>query len=330
MLGTPAVHEWAALCRVDTLALGLSLAGIWLAERERGEILAAPVLAAAFFAKQVALAAPAAVVLSLWLRGERRRAGLFTVLYGALVGVSLAVLDWRSAGEVHRHLVPYAAFPGFGPGTLAGWLLRFGFAFPVLLPMGLSGRRDWARTPSGVWVLMALATLVMSGKPGAASNYLLEASAAVVLAGAIAAERRLGQVTGMARRDLSLLLVVQLLILCGPFRPLEIRALVAEKRVARQAVEALAAAPGPVLAEDLGLVLAAGKEPMLEPFQFWLLAKAGMFDPAPVLERIGHRDFGAVLVGSRLRNLPGLMQALEASYVRAGRIDPYELWVPRP
>lgn len=331
-LGAPAVHEWAALCRVDTVALALSLVGLYVASRPRFEIVAAPIFAAAFYAKQIALAAPLAVLLSLWLRGERRRAAAFAAVYGGLVVGTFAILDLQSAGEVHRHLITYAASAGYSPGQLLSWLLRFGFAFPVLIPIALRGQRDLGRSPLALYVPIALFTLVFSGKAGASANYLLEPSAAIVLAAAVAAERRLRDMPAQdvaGRRGLVLLLVVQGLILCGPGRPLEIRDLRRENRAQAAIVAALAAAPGPVLAEDLGLTLAAGKTAMFEPFQFFLLAETGTFDPAPLLADVRDRRFGAIAVGWRLRRLPGLMTALGGAYDATSELGPITLYAPR-
>jgi hypothetical protein len=336
LLGTPVLHEWAALCRVDTLALGLSLAGVWIAlrfadaPRLRGELLAAPVLALALFTKQVAVAGPAAVFLSLWLRRERRRAALFAAVYLNCVLIGLALVYLRSGAEAFRHLVTYAGFVGLARAPLATWGLRFLFTFPVLLPLGLSAARSWLRTPAGLYAILALATIVMAGKPGAAANYLLEPGAGVMLLGALAAERRRDELVNHPerRRDFTLLLVVQMVILCGPGRPIEVFDLARERAVEAKVVAVLAAAPAPVLAEDLGLALAAGKEPMLEPFQFGLLARAGRFDPAPLIAGIQAGKFGTVVAGWRLRGIPGIDAALRKRYRRSEEIGPYEVWKP--
>jgi hypothetical protein len=69
---------------------------------------------------------------------------------------------------------------------------------------------------------------------------------------------------------------------------------------------------------------------MLEPFQFFLLAEAGRFDPSPVLERVRAGDFALVLSGWRLRRLPGLAEALAERYERGEEIGPYQVWRPAP
>ena len=102
-----------------------------------------------------------------------------------------------------------------------------------------------------------------------------------------------------------------------------------ERRLARLADDQRAAAtapPGPVLAEHLGLTLSAGREPRLEPFQFWLLAEAGMFDPEPVLADVRAGRYPVVLAGWRLLRLPGLREALAVRYVAAEEIGPYRVW----
>jgi len=333
-LATPSVHEWSALLRVDMLALALSLGGVAIATRyagQRGELLAAPVLALALFAKQVAVAAPLAVAVSLWLRGERRRLGWFLLLYLDLVLAGLGWLYYHGGAEAFRHLVTYAGFVGLSKGPLAHWGLRFLFTFPVLLPLGLAGLGHVWRTPAGVYAVVALLTLLMAGKPGAAANYLLEPSAGVVLLGALAAERRREELSKQPerRRDFTLLLLVQMVVICEPGRPLEVREIRRPGGAAARAVLVLRAAPGPVLSEDLGLTLAAGKEPMLEPFQFALLARAGRFDPGPLLKEVRDGRFAVIVSGARLRALPGFEQALAAGYRLEEETPPYQIWRPR-
>lgn len=335
LLGTPAIHEWGAVCRVDTLALGFTLAGVAIATRleaQRGELLALPCFVAAFFTKQVALAGPAGILLWLLLTRRFRRLVVFGLGYAGLVLSLFVALNLKTDGELWKHLVTYTGFLGIHPGPIVRFALRFGFAFPVLLGLGLRVLAPELRRPTGGYAVVALGSLVLSGKPGAAVNYLIEPGAAAVLLGGLAAERLRRELASDPERQkgLALLLAVQCLILIGPGRPVEFVDLWRAGRVEGRVVEAIRAAQGPVLSEDLGLVLAAGKEPELEPFQFGLLAQAGLFDPAPILAGIRARGYALVVFGERLRSLPGIEPALaEAGYLGGERLGPYTLlWPP--
>jgi hypothetical protein len=332
LLATPAVHEWAALCRVDTLMLALTLTGLLVASRERprgrlpAELLAVPLFVGALLAKQTAFAGPAAVLYSLLRRGERRRALVFMAACLTLLAAACIVFFGRDPGEAWNHLFVYHASLRMRPGAVVVWTLRFCFEFPVMLPLALAAL--WHGVPywAPAYAAVALCSLVMTAKAGSDINYLIEPSTAVVLLGAVAAERLRKGGSRDRAAGVSLLLLVQLAVLCGPERPIEL-GLRARARAPRQAmVRVLSGAHEPVLSDDPSLVAAAGKEPRLEPFALSHLARAGLWDPEPLLLRLRQREFSVVVTGLFMRDIPGLTDALREGYEPREEAGPFVAW----
>jgi hypothetical protein len=108
------------LARVDSLALFLSLLGIWLLlASERHDVAAGVVLAAAFFTKQSALLIALPVVLArTWgLRGPRRLGALLA--FAALAAGGSALLHLRTGGWSSYYLF---ALPASHPRVSASWV----------------------------------------------------------------------------------------------------------------------------------------------------------------------------------------------------------------
>ena len=97
----------------------------------------------------------------------------------------------------------------------------------------------------------------------------------------------------------------------------------------QQVVARVKQTPGEVLVEEPGFALAAGKEVIVEPFQFALLARRGLWDPAPLIGAVARGRFDLVVLGDRLRLIPGLEAALASAYEREAVIGGWQVWRPR-
>jgi hypothetical protein len=111
-------------------------------------------------------------------------------------------------------------------------------------------------------------------------------------------------------------------------------------------VERIEGTDGPVLCEDTGLTLLAGKEPPLMPFEFTMMARRGALDPKPVFERVRAGDFPLIVL--RFNPLDpfeaslhepgddwkagrwpdGIISGVIASYRLEAEDGPYFLFVP--
>jgi hypothetical protein len=229
LLTVPVVREWAALMRVDMLALALGLWGLALmasaagtAQRQglwRWAKLLAPGLlfALALYAKPSMVAAPLAG--ALWLLvggwgghslGERLRVALAWAL---LAAAPLALLQWASGGWFWLHVV-WANTNSWDAGLARQlWADQLRLRWPLFAAGALGAlvcivrlwqrrRQAAAHAPSAfilflplAYALGALVTAVGVGKVGAYANYFLELYVALVwLAGAaVSGERESGE-----------------------------------------------------------------------------------------------------------------------------------------
>lgn len=203
------VSEWGSLMRVDMIAMAFSLAGLYLAmrslDRPRLIHLAGLAFVTAVFAKQSAIAAPAAAyAVLLVLRPRLALAGIATSVAAGLA--VLLTLTWATDGGFVRHVFLYnvnrfnlqVALKLFS-WIAFGHVVYFGLAVVgigcCLAPLVVANRhvrsiadlrRRLAAEPAHARVLigvcyvgLAHGTILMAGKSGASFNYLIELMLAV-------------------------------------------------------------------------------------------------------------------------------------------------------
>ena len=339
---------WAPAHRVDPLALCLSLFGIALATCGRTSLAALP-LAAAVLTKPTYLAAPLAVVLTLWpaRRSVFAFAGLFIGTLCACVGVGV----WLTHGELLWHTVVANANPQDLTyfSAMVGSFLQFN-----ALPMVAAGAAFGlcAERPERLWrtyfVLSGLETLLTVGKLGASSNYWLELTVATsALIGVLAV--RITEVRPEWRfftsASLAAVVFAALLASIPAYQATvsqaadqEFARLNAETTPRMDLVHMIADEPGAVLTDDPGLAVEAGKRVEFEFVVFTILAAQGVWHEQPILDAIGARQFGLVVLIESLdeplrplisaRYSENVRAALRAAYAPAGQRSGY--WLYRP
>lgn len=188
---SPFVFEWSPLSRVDMLTLLLSLsslacAGCWEPLRSRRAlILAAGFCIAALWTKQTAIAAPASVIVWLWLCGHRWQAAQFGI---AVVGISvlgyLALDTWSHGGFVDAAFLSNAL--PWWPRVLLNYLRRILLLYPWFLVMAglfvLVQLRGRSVGLMALYLLVTVSSISASGHTGAAMNYFIEPLAACTIA----------------------------------------------------------------------------------------------------------------------------------------------------
>ena len=176
---------WTVLFRVDSLALALTLAGMYVAVRNlttKGILWSVPLFVLAFYTKQVYLAAPLAVGIYLLLK-DRKLAAQFGGLYVGLVSLLLGVAMWITGGYFWEHTFLVGSQP-FSTGKWAYLVVLAVLGAPAVLAVGsaylVSSLRK-CRVPDVllIYFLLALAiALVGMAKEGAWLNYFIESVAA--------------------------------------------------------------------------------------------------------------------------------------------------------
>lgn len=321
---------WLPFARVDTTALGFSLAGFALgvhAATPGRRAAALGLLLLGLFAKQTQFL-PLVAVLVIWalrdgVRGVLVPAASAMAVIAAVVGgltiatggqywlhtVTYNANEWRSAVAIgsHRHVL----FLHFGSLVAIAALgvvlvvLREGLAAPVFRtdpqapPFSAGALRVLAAT-TALSLVMAMVTF---GKVGSAINYFLEfaalASAFVGAAvGRIERTRLSGPPAwGLAGVALSLTLSAAGMQAWRAAAVLEgnaTRALMARGAFAEAEIT-LTGMQGELLSEDPILAWRLGQSVLYQPFIMSQLAREGRWDAAPLLGDIEARRFAAIV-----------------------------------
>jgi hypothetical protein len=342
----PYVAVWAPLCRVDALALAMSLGALLAVVRWPGTrwglTLTALLLTAAIYTRQsYALAAPLATFVWLLSRyGHRRALALAALVGGLSLGLFLALTALTHGGFYVNIIL--ANLNDYRLDTLKRYLKDLWTDVPYLLVgSGLyAALAVWLRMRS--WPLLvpylagaALAALT-AGKIGSNINYLFELAAALSLAtGALIAWQR---PRPLLRYGLLLLLVAQLALLGADMRHHRYAQAKLERRADFAALaQVVHQADGVVLAdEEMGLVPLDGRPLFFQPFEFTQLARAGHWDQAPFLEALDQQQFAVILMVQlrefplhRERWTPEMLELIERRYQTVETIGNTVIYRPR-
>ncbi len=340
-LSIPYVAYWSGLDRVDSMALMLSWAGLYVIvqwpNRRWALVPTALLLVAAAFTRQTTwLAALLAAIAWLSHRRLHGRAAVLTATVGALGLALLLVLNALSGGGFFFSVVG-ANVNEFGWARLLGYLSKMVRHMPYLLAGSLlavllAGRdRRPARWLLGTYLTAGGLAALLAGKIGSNVNYFFELSAALSLAmGLLLAwlpRRTWRRVAGMT------LLAAQVGILTRWSRS-DFAIPSAEEQAALATLEQeLRTADDPVLAdEQSGLLPVNGRALYMEPIGMTNLAKSGRWNEEPFLEEIRARAFSLILIYepyAQDRWTRRALEQIEDSYDRVDRLAGNAVYRPK-
>ena len=299
----PAVRGWTALARVDTLGVGLTLAGftVFLLGSPRARVWGTLLFVLAVGTKQTMLAAPVAAYAALWLQGERRSAALHLALFLGLILATCAVLQVVSHGGFARDTI-LANMNKWDATQARHYLGGFLSTGPILLGVALAGGLVALGAPKyralGLYLFLAMAGTATVGKIGARPNYFVEptAVAAVFLGLALAHSSRLPRGLALGATLLPALALTQLVL---QWMPPSLGPPRSQRAADADLVALVRAQPGEVLSEHLGAVVQAGKTLWTEPSVTSAMTEEGHWDQAPLLQLIRERKFSLIVKLSR-------------------------------
>lgn len=313
LLSFPYIMHWSIFDRVDTLALALSLGGLYAivrcpADRHTGrrELLISGLLfiAAVYTRQSYALAAPLAAFVWLWQAHQRREAfTLAAIVAGSCLGLFLLV-NLLTQGGFYLNIVLANVNP-FSWRTVTKYLaeiyVRGGYlvigciVFIIVERLG-EPTRSWPLvTP---YVFGAALTAITVGKTGSDVNYLFEAVAALCLAaGAWVAWS--GE-NYWLKAIIVFVLAMQINELIEWSREEYIPSVmerVANYREVAQIAEFVREAPGPVLADEyMGLIPLSGRRLYFQPFEYKQLQAANLWREDSLIASIQRREFSVILL----------------------------------
>jgi hypothetical protein len=321
------VAAWGSGARVDPIAVACTAFAVVTASADPRRAALAGVLGALALAAKPTAALPLLAVLAYLIWRDRTVAVRFGVaLAAASVAVLAVVLVRFDASGLWRHLVTYNAFPYDvrNPVFLVALAVLLMGALVVIALYVADGRMR-------AYLFGALGVVALGGHEGATFNYLLDLAAASCIALAPLAARPPGRAPALL---VSQLIATFILSTLGPLAPPSLATLSGRVAAARDLPA------GAVYAEDSGVLVAAGREPVVDDTYVWArLVSLGM-RADDVTPRVREGAFAAVVADVDLGQLhaapvfeqqrwpPDLVSAVLQRY----RLDRHDrtLWIYLP
>jgi hypothetical protein len=310
ILAMPHFMVWATLMRVDAMALAFAVAGFWLFLR-RARWAGIPLFSLGVFTRRTTVAGMGAAFLGDAHRRGLRRATIAFAVQAALIAALLIGADLVTRGGMYAQLKLHTAtslgkawswqqlwsllwVPG-NPSPLKLWPAYF--AMTLIAALWAAFHRE-ARVLL-LWFVLACAIFLTSGRIGSAHNYLMEPTAiGAMMFGVMYAV--LSRKPGMGQVGLMLLagaLAAQMVWTTQHLpQTLSILQPRVDPRASKHIIDLIKETDGPALVEDTGLILLAGKEPPLMPFEFTMMARAKALDPEPVYRAVRAGRYSLVVL----------------------------------
>ncbi len=287
------VAIWGPVVRVDLLAVALTVGAVLAAERgatrDQGWTVLAGVLIALAVAAKPTAALPG-LALGAWYVLARRPLGAGAYATGGIVTTALVLIATPGGlAAIRRNVIDHNVLPWSAePALLLSVVALFVIGVPVIAAVALRA----AAGARGAYLVGAAGIAVLGGREGASINYLLDLCAAATLALASIAPRlstsALAPALGAAQQVAGLVLLDPLGL---PGRT-GTGAWASPDRIA----VARALPPGPILAEESGLLVAHGRDPIVDDLFLWSrLADRGTVDREPLLRAIRDGQFVRVV-----------------------------------
>ncbi|CAA9583624.1 MAG: hypothetical protein AVDCRST_MAG18-3501 [uncultured Thermomicrobiales bacterium] len=345
---------------------GEATAARWRIDRAAWRIiwLTAICFALGFFTKQTLLAAPVAIGLGLLL--ARPRLGFaFGVIYGSLVLLPFAALTLITRGGFYQHIVAFHSSWSardflllWGPFVARYWpplLLGAGLPLTVLLtalkaPDKLAHLRADADLLPALYLPVAAFFALGAGTHGGNHNHFVETIVVALFCSALLIGRLLDLPKNTLNwRALTPTLLVALALVLGAearfggtnWLARDFRQPLPQEREGWRNVAAFVTNdPGPVYADNVGLLLVAGKEVRYtDPFSLAYATRTDQWDDRALVARVERGEFSLIALrydlfataadGGGPNDLtPGLYTAIRAHY-RVIERNVMTLYVPR-
>jgi hypothetical protein len=340
-INSPCVNAWSAIARVDILGRGLESVGIACAllitRPLQSFVWSLAFCTLAMMAKQNMIAGGVVCCWVFWTR-DRRLGIYFGTAWVASTAALYLLLDLATGGGFFRHVFWYTS-RAFAPDALKYWLQFFWDTHYPWLFAALPGVGCALFSKSARWLLVAMLAgipaVTLSGNTGADRNYFFDFLWPICLlipfglhkfcirSSQTPARENSVRTSASFKLQISswvLGLTVVALIGWGTYRDWILFRMPypnhAERADTRRVTKALAAIPGPVISENIGNALLAGKAPDFAPFIMKLCEDGGKWNPAPVVEKLKRREYGGVLLtkarGTRFSG--AILQAINDNY----------------
>ncbi|MBI3761170.1 MAG: hypothetical protein HY260_04825 [Chloroflexi bacterium] len=320
------------------------------------------------YTKQLAIATVAAALVFLFLRGPKRAltAGLG---FAAVAGAIFLAINRATAGQwwVNIILANVNEYKSSQAIELYRQWFSLHFALVALAVCWLAYEIYWSRLSAySIWFAFAVATAALSGKWGAGESYFTTAVAAACLCSGLAIGTLMDASAKWGpRRAAALAVLIPVIYLAQGARLLHLptaglvfgplaRALglpadstyydsqgytqlgrppdAADIAAGERILSYVRKSPGPALTEEAAFPIHAGKDVVTNPTQLLNLYKNGLYDPTSLMNMIGNKEFGVVVLRAQFYP-PPVLGAIGAAYEPVDDIQmngfTYRILIPR-
>lgn len=267
---------WSWFNRVDIMAVMFELAGVYIAFRFWKSRLFYGCIALfflAFLTKQSSLAGFAAVFIALLIRNWKD-AMFYASICLVIMVYSINIGNHLTDGQFLNHIFFYQRTnPAFREDF---WALIF-VGYLELIPLLLLSYQYIRRNLTNVISIFAMVAVVVSlgtiVRPGGAANYFFEAIFALIITSACALP-----LVFKSKRMLTAVFIVPVLYLFIQTQLINTMPDATYRDRVKEAQNLISDAAYPIVTDNFGLVIGAGKVPYYEPFVFSNLSHFGYWD----------------------------------------------------
>lgn len=331
-LCSPISINYGSLELVDVMALFFSIAGLYAAKKntKTSFIFSGILCAAAFLTKPVFVLAGISISIAALFANEKNKNNFFIALVVSILLV-IAIMSLRYKENIFTHLIVFNSLPLTFSHLLNLFStigIRHSFLFCFLVAFVGMGKNK--KDPLYWYCLLSPVILLFSAKIGSEANYFFE----IVALSSICTGILFQKIELQVKKVFLLACIAQMFLflpfkvapvftktygqelpLAGRFEPLS------RLKEAGEIIEVeLISVPDPVLSEDIGWLVLAEKEVVIEPYQFSQLAKYERWDDSFIVKMIKEKQFNLILMNAESYEKGGekftisMLDAIKANY----------------
>jgi hypothetical protein len=287
------VMQWGAAVKPDPVALAFTVGAVLVLARERpNHLLAGALIGAAVLAKPTALVP--GLALFVYVARQDPLAALRALAAGAVTAAAVFLLTYPPDEAMRLHVIDWNALP-WRPELLVGLLVVAALVLAVPIASVFPSRAGHGVV--GAYLVGAVGVLLLGGREGATINYFLDLSAALALFAAGLAPRlamtRVYPVASLAQLVIAAALLNPFIGFPSLLQPTGKWGSPERIAFVRDFVS------GIVLAEDSGILLATGREPLVDDLFLWSrlygTGRIGPFEGDTLLAAVRAGTFDAVV-----------------------------------
>lgn len=303
----PWVVKAGIICRVDMLGSALAMAGLFcfLHRNRKIHVIGCFFFLCSLYTKHSLIATPLAAFLITARYDWRYALKIFSILagIGILIFFGLTIM---THGGFYRNLITYNVLAYEFPRLIGNMIMfarSWGLLWIVIVPC-LMMPSFW-QSPLSAYLVCGLLSIVLTGREGSSQHYFFEATMALCFAGGWTFHRM-----GHGKRGVVIRFGVVVFIVLSILHSRHIFGLYSVPKsrqyVDQLAVERVQAEKGPVLAQDTGLIIAAGKTVYVHPFAITTLIRRGMIEPDFLYDQLNRQFFSLIVLDSPLEKLDSM------------------------